>query len=192
MNRKNLILSAVISVIFYSLYGCNPAESGKKVQADTVAVRDSLIKRGGYLVAIVGCQECHSPKNMTADGLKIDPARDLSGYISSNPVVIPHVEKAPVVATGDLTAFYGPWGATFSANITSDTATGIGKWSEARFRKAFTGGKHMGLDKERDVLPPMQKFNNMKDEDIKAIFAYLKSTKPVRNMVPAWISPGKK
>jgi hypothetical protein len=47
------------------------------------------------------------------------------------------------------------------------------------------------LDEGRPLLPPMPWFNytNIKDEDLKAIFAYLKSTKPVRNVVPGAIPP---
>ena len=47
-------------------------------------------------------------------------------------------------------------------------------------------GKYKGLDGSRPLLPPMPwpNFAQMTDEDLKAVFAYLKSTKPVRNIVP--------
>jgi len=193
MNRKNLMVSAVVSIIVYCLHSCSPEETKHPATTDTLAVKDSLIKRGGYLVSIVGCDECHSPKIMTATGLEIDSARRFSGYPSAEPVRRPHVTGAHLgqfVANSDLTMFQAPFGVSFAANITSD-ATGIGDWSEARFRNAFVNGQHLGLDKERHIVPPMSQFTKMKDADVKAIFMYLKSTKPVKNIVPAWIPPAK-
>jgi hypothetical protein len=86
----------------------------------------------------------------------------------------------------DLTSAVGPWGASFAGNITSD-ATGIGNWTEENFIRALRKGKYKGLENSRDLLPPMPWFvyKNMTDEDLKSIFAYLKTTKPVENVVPA-------
>lgn len=83
------------------------------------------------------------------------------------------------------TAIAGPWGISFTANITSDS-TGIGMWTLDQFKKAFKEGKYKGLDNSRPLLPPMprQNYKNIKDEDAEAIFAFLKSTKPVHNIVP--------
>jgi hypothetical protein len=81
---------------------------------------------------------------------------------------------------------------SFAANLTSDE-TGIGAWTEHNFITAMRTGKIKGLENGRTMLPPMPWFNfkNMTDEDLKSIFAYLKSTKPVSNLVPAPISPDK-
>jgi hypothetical protein len=59
-------------------------------------------------------------------------------------------------------------------------------WTEAQFKKAVTEGKLKGLDNTRPILPPMpwQAFKHLTDEEISSIFAYLKSTKPVKNVVP--------
>ena len=75
---------------------------------------------------------------------------------------------------------------SFAVNLTS-YATGIGKWKEENFLRAIRDGKFKGLENGRSLLPPMPWFvyKNMTDEDLKAIFAYLKSTKPVVNAVPA-------
>ena len=91
----------------------------------------------------------------------------------------------------DLTAAVGPWGTSFAANLTSD-ATGIGNWTEEQFERALRHGLYKGLEGSRPLLPPMpwQNLVNMKPEDMKAVFAYLKSTKPVENVVPAPIPPG--
>lgn len=94
-----------------------------------------------------------------------------------------------VLFSEDLTVAVGPWGMSFSANLTPDDQTGIGLWTEDVFIKALRSGKHMGAG--RPILPPMPWFNlvNANDEDLKAIFAYLKSLPPVKNPVPAPIPP---
>jgi hypothetical protein len=94
-----------------------------------------------------------------------------------------------MVFAPDLTQAVGAWGVSFSANITSDS-TGIGGWTEEQFFKAMREGKSKGLDNTRPMLPPMpwQNFAKLKDADLRAMFAYLKSTKPVRNIVPAPLS----
>lgn len=67
--------------------------------------------------------------------------------------------------------------------------TGIGVWTTEIFIKAMRTGKHMGAG--RPILPPMPWFNYAKatDEDLKAILAYLKTLKPIKNAVPAPIPP---
>ena len=85
----------------------------------------------------------------------------------------------------DLTSAAGPWGMSFAGNITSDE-TGIGNWKEEQFINALRHGKWKGLDNNRSLLPPMPwvVYKNMTDEDLKAIYTYLKTTKPVHNIVP--------
>jgi hypothetical protein len=91
-----------------------------------------------------------------------------------------------------LTMSVGPWGASFAANITPD-ATGIGSWTYEQFKIAMTQGKSKGIATARPLLPPMpwQNYVNMKDEDLRAVFAYLKSCKPIHNVIPQPISPDK-
>lgn len=88
------------------------------------------------------------------------------------------------------TAIAGPWGVSYAANLTSDE-TGIGNWTEQQFFKAFRQGKYKGLDNSRTLLPPMpwQMYSQVTDADVSAIFAYLKSTTPVDNVVPAAVAP---
>jgi hypothetical protein len=87
------------------------------------------------------------------------------------------------------TAFAGPWGVSFSANLTPDPDTGLGKWTEDMFIAAIRTGRHEG--KGRPILPPMPypMFRNLNDEDLASIFAYLQSLKPTRNRVPSPIDP---
>ena len=82
------------------------------------------------------------------------------------------------------TAWAGPWGISYTANLTPDQNTGIGIWTEDMFIKSMRDGKHMGTS--RTILPPMPWpwYAQMRDEELKAIFAYLKSIPPIRNHVP--------
>lgn len=91
---------------------------------------------------------------------------------------------------GDLTSAVGPWGTSFAANISSDES-GIGNWTEEQFLTSIKQGKTKGVANGRPILPPMPwtTYRNLNDEDLKAVFAYLKSTPPVQNVVPAPLPP---
>ena len=86
--------------------------------------------------------------------------------------------------SGDLTAWSGPWGISYAANLTPDEETGTGAWDEAMFVSAIRSGQHLGGG--RPILPPMpwENYRGMTDEDLKAVFAYLKSLPPIKNQVP--------
>lgn len=159
----------------------------------TELTQEQLIKKGEYLVTVMGCHDCHSPKKVGPQGSTLIPELLLSGYPADRP--IPEI-SAGVIKNGlyilndDLTAAAGPWGISFAANLTSD-ATGIGNWTEENFKRALKEGKFKGLEGARTLLPPMPwaNFANIRDEDVKALFAYLQSTTPIRNIVPAPIPP---
>lgn len=153
------------------------------------------VKRGEYLVTASGCNDCHSPKIMTAMGPEPDPKRLLSGHDMNEK--LPAVTDKKMIAPGQwmlfssgLTAAVGPWGTSFAANLTPDD-TGIGAWDFNQFKKAIREGKSKGLDGTRTLLPPMPWFNIAKltDDDLEAVFAYLKSIPPVKNSVPNPIPP---
>ncbi len=81
-----------------------------------------------------------------------------------------------------LTAWRGPWGLTLAANISPDAETGIGKWTVEQFKKTI----RTGVDPTGYVIrPPMPiaGFQNLPDQDLEAIFRYLKSQPPVHNAV---------
>jgi hypothetical protein len=92
-------------------------------------------------------------------------------------------------ATG--TAFAGPWGVTYAINLTPDMETGLGVWTEAMFLEAIKSGRHMG--KGRPIMPPMpvQAYQNMTEEDLRSVFAFLQTVPPVKNMVPQYQPPQK-
>ncbi len=188
MHKLILILTFITAAITAtSIISCqNNKKNSDALQATST---DSLVKRGEYLVTIMGCDDCHSPKVMGAQGPELDIRKRLSGYPAERPLLKADVDALKngwLLFSGDLTAAAGPWGVSFSANITSDS-TGIGNWSEEQFSKAIKMGKYKGLDSTRMLLPPMPwpNYRSLKDEDVKAIFAFLKATKPVANLVPA-------
>jgi hypothetical protein len=151
----------------------------------------AVVRRGEYLVEIMGCHDCHTPMKLGANGPEPDVSRALSGHpqdLKAGPA--PDLKDGWVWAgSGTMTAFAGPWGVSFSANLTSDPETGIGRFAEADFVQAVRTGRHLG--KGRPILPPMPipSFSKATDEDLKAIYAYLKSTRPIRNAVPDPLPP---
>jgi mono/diheme cytochrome c family protein len=150
------------------------------------------IARGEYLVTIGGCNDCHTPLKMGANGPEPDMSRMLSGHPEQ--FVITAQAKSPgpewmAASSPTNTAHSGPWGVSFTANLTPDVNTGLGIWTEEMFMKALRTGRHMGAS--RQILPPMPWFNygKMTDEDIKAVYAYLRSIPPIHNRVPDPLPP---
>lgn len=184
-----LLVLMLVVIMAITLFSCH--EPGKPA-TPLIFSQEEMIKRGEYLVSTSACHDCHSPKVMTPNGPEPDPKKLLSGYPGDAP--LPEINKEAlknwVLFNQHLTSAVGPWGVSFAANITSDE-TGIGNWTEEQFLIALKKGKYKGLEGSRSLLPPMPWpiYRNMSDEDIKAIFAYLKTTQPVRNIVPAPIAP---
>jgi hypothetical protein len=139
----------------------------------------------------MGCHDCHTPWIMTPRGPEPDLTRGLTGHPADIPMPLPKLPERPWawVAAETNTAFAGPWGISFTANLTPDRETGLGDWTEEMFIATMRTRRHQG--KGRPLLPPMpaQIIAALPDEDIKAMFAYLQSLKPVRNRVPAPIDP---
>ena len=92
-------------------------------------------------------------------------------------------------AAATMTAWSGPWGTSFTMNLTPDKETGLGDWTEEQFIATMKTGRDRG--KGRPLLPPMPYFNlgKLSDEDIRSVFAYLQSLPPVKNRVPQPIDP---
>jgi hypothetical protein len=116
----------------------------------------------------------------------------LSGHTSSLKVPRPpKLADGPWtwVGAGTNTAFAGPWGVTFTANLTPEQNSGLGIWTEEMFVRAIRTGRHMGTS--RQIMPPMpwQVYRNMTDEDLKSIYAYLRTIPPVSNHVPQYLEP---
>lgn len=153
----------------------------------------AAVARGRYLVTVSGCNDCHSPKIFTAQGPQLDRTRLLSGHPANErlpalPAGVVGPGKWGAVASSDMTAWVGPWGTSFAANLTPDP-TGIGGWTSEMFIKTMRTGKHMGVG--RRILPPMPwaEVGKLSNRDLKAIFAYLKTLRPISNLVPQPIPP---
>ena len=191
MKKIVILLTAITLVTGTAVFvSCNEKADAKEATFNTTDFTLQQIKHGEYLVTAMGCDDCHSPKVMGPHGPEVDFLRRFSGHPSD--VAIPAGDttamKSWLLFTHDLTAYVGPWGTTFSANLTSDS-TGIGMWKFEQFKKAIREGKLKGLDGTRPIMPPMPwtQYKNLSDEDLRDIFAFLKSTKPVKNVVPAFI-----
>ena len=155
------------------------------------AVGAEPVARGKYLVTFGLCHDCHTPHKLGPNGPEPDMTRALSGHPDTLVLPPPPALTMPWVWGGAATntAFVGPWGVSFTANLTPDPETGLGTWTEEMFMRALRTGRHEG--KGRPILPPMPfKFvSSLTDEDLKAVFAYLQSLTPVRNKVPTPIDP---
>ncbi len=187
--RKSIVLLSAVAAITVGIVACT-SKAGTPEEASQTASPDStsLVKRGEHLVAAVGCDDCHSPKRMGAHGPELIPELRLSGFQQNGavpPIDTNVVKKGWVLLSPDLTSAVGPWGQSFAANITGD-ATGIGNWTEENFFTAIRHGKLKGQESSRDLLPPMPWFayKNLDDNDLRSIFFYLKTVKPVKNLVP--------
>ncbi len=179
--RNALIFIWSFALMFLQL-GCRSDESMIN------STKEEQVKRGEYLVRFGGCSDCHSPKVLTPNGPMPDESRLLSGHPEGSKLQdfdLSLVESGKwVLFTSDLTATIGPWGVTFAINLTPDKQTGIGLWTEEIFMNAMRTGKHMG--EGAPILPPMPWLNlsHLTDDDLKSIFAYLRTLKPIKNEVP--------
>ena len=183
------ISSAIIALSFVACQGDTKPAAAEATTAESAKLSpEQLVQRGEYLVNTIGCDDCHSPKVMGPKGPEIDLAHRFAGHLADHPLPPADTgasKKGWVLFGPELTVSVGPWGTSFSANISSDS-TGIGNWTEAQFFKAIREGKYIGLDNTRPLLPPMPWYNFAKltDQDLSAIFNFLKSTKPIKNVVP--------
>ena len=192
-------LLPVLAFATISLAACGDNKTSDVKVDDISATRrlegEELVKRGNYLVTASVCNDCHSPKIMTPQGPVIDSTKMLSGHPQGSP--LPPLDANAgkpghwYYGSPDLTAWVGPWGISYTYNLTPDSTTGLGSWTEEMFIKTIRTGRHMGLDNGRPILPPMpwQMYSQMSDDDLSAIFAYLKSLPPIKNTIPAPTPP---
>jgi len=160
------------------------AAAGKKAKGTTPSVA-----RGKYLVMTLGCNDCHTPFKMGANGPEPDMSKALSGHPQDLAMPAAKLPDMPWAWMGSasMTAFAGPWGTTFAPNLTPDEETGTGAWDEDFFVSIFRSKKWMGSG--RPIMPPMpiDDYTNLTDGDLKAIFAYLRTLPPIKNKVPDFI-----
>lgn len=159
--------------------------------ADNDAAKAAKIARGKYVVTVSACHDCHTPWILGPQGPEPDMTRMLSGHPSDFAVPPPPVPAGPWIGAigATNTAWAGPWGVSFTANLTPDLETGLGKWTQATFSQTIRTGRHMG--RGRKLLPPMPipMYKNFTDEDLEAIFTFLQSIPPIKNRVPEPLPP---
>lgn len=173
---------------------CALAQAGKPAAPKPAALNppaSDAVARGKYLVGIMSCNDCHTPLKMGAKGPEPDMTKLLSGHPEAMKLPPPPAPIGPWIwsGTGTNTAFAGPWGISYSANLTPDKNTGLGVWTEDMFVKAMRSGKHMGTSREIQPPMPWQWIGTATDADLKAIFAYLRSVPPMANHVPDYVEP---
>jgi len=185
MAKKIILVSVsiIIAIIVISF-----AVSCSKQDSNKTMTQAGMEFHGKYLVNAIGCNDCHSPKMMTPQGPIPDTTKLLSGHPATDK--LPDFDwklisdKHLVIFSSDLTASAGPWGISYSANLTPDAETGLGAWTKDIFFNAMTNGKHLGIG--RPILPPMpwMEFKDLTNQDLESIYAYLKTIPPVKNKVP--------
>ena len=182
-NLKPLIVLALLALPATMLLTASRTSETKAAQ----------VARGKYLVSFGACNDCHTPLKFTEKGPAPDLSRMLSGHPENAKLPPPDLKPGPwFAATAGMTAWAGPWGISYASNLTPDINSGLGIWTEQMFMKAMRTGKHMGSG--RDILPPMPwpAVSQLSDEDLKAIYAYLRTLPSVVNHVPLPEAPGGK
>lgn len=185
MSKSFLLALAIAALSPVAAYTLNASENEARRTSEAV-------ERGRYLVSAMGCADCHTPWTLGPSGRMPDPDRHLSGHPADLELPpAPQLEPGPWSATvaSTMTAWSGPWGTSFTANLTPDVETGLGSWTAEDFIAALRSGRHQG--RGREILPPMPYFaiRNLTDTDLRAVFAYLRSIPPIVNRVPAPLPP---
>jgi mono/diheme cytochrome c family protein len=176
-----------INILLFAAAAAVGALASGPVAADT-----DKGARGKYLVTTAGCNDCHTPFKLGPNGAEPDMTRMLSGHPEQ--LVMPAAPKVPdgpwlVTVARTNTAWSGPWGVSFTANLTPDKETGLGRWTFRNFKDTIRTGRHHG--RGREILPPMpiRMYKNFTDADLEAIFAYLQSIPAISNRVPEPLPP---
>lgn len=178
-------LPGIASGVVLCAFGLSLTARASQGSAPQPAKADA-VKRGEYLVTTAGCHDCHTPHKLGPQGPEPDVALALSGHQASVTLPPPPAGSGPWIGSfaATMTAWAGPWGISYTANITPDPETGIGSYTEEQFVQTIREGKKQG--RGRALLPPMPwpMYRHFSDDDLKAIYAYLKSVKPMKNRVP--------
>jgi hypothetical protein len=189
MKTESRLFHVVAPVL---LLACLPGMAAAAEPADINTERAARIERGKYLVTIAGCNDCHTPLKAGPEGPEPDYSRMLSGHPESLVIEAPMTPPGGpwvVGTTATSTAWSGPWGVSFPANLTPDAETGLGRWSFRNFKDTIRTGRHMG--RGRPILPPMPipMYKHFTDEDLEAVFSFLQSIPAIRNHVPEPLPP---
>jgi hypothetical protein len=191
MTKSYFPLVAGLVLATIGVTGCSDNKPAEATTTPATAEKtsfggyESQVAWGQHLVAVGGCNDCHTPKKMTPMGPVDDSTLALSGHPEKLPA--PDVDRKAMegkglVVTADFTSWVGPWGISYSANLTPDS-TGTGSWTESQFLYAVRNMVSKGIAGSRPLLPPMSMMpvKHMTDDELKAVFAYLRTVKPIKN-----------
>ena len=185
------LLAAIVGVFVLALNQPVSSQSSDASKPKTAAGAKAQVARGEYLVTAMGCNDCHTPWTMGPQGPQPDMTRMLSGHPQNLKMPPAPQVSGPWMWTGSgtMTSFAGPWGISYAANLTPDENTGLGIWTEEMFVKALRTGKHMGTS--RQIQPPMPWiwYGKLTDDDLKAVYAYLRTVPKINNLVPDYEPP---
>ena len=192
MNTRSLVPLALIAAVTLAAVALAVRPFAASALAATTQASEAEVARGKYLVTIMGCNDCHPPWHMTDQGPEPDMSRMLSGHPQGFAIdAAAEKPKGPWQTTvaPTMTAWSGPWGVSFTANLTPDAETGLGQWTLKNFVDTIRTGRHMG--RGRPVLPPMPipVYNNFTDDDLEAVYSYLRTIAPISNRVPEPLPP---
>lgn len=192
VRRKRIAVTLVSLMLAFGTADAALAADAPKAAPKKASASAEKLARGKYLVTVAGCNDCHTPWKMGAKGPEPDMSRMLSGHPQdANLPPPPKLPDGPwiVTAAATNTAWSGPWGVSYTANLTPDPETGLGKWTQRNFTDTIRTGRHMG--RGRQILPPMPipMYKNFTDADLEAIFSYLQTIPAVSNRVPEPVAP---
>ena len=202
MRRDRLTFAVVLlfgSALGLGLFTFGYAKGYSYLGHDSAACANCHIMSEHYAAWMKGshhstatCNDCHTPFKMGPNGPAPDMTRALSGHPAD--MVMPPVPAMPAgpwigAMSATNTAWAGPWGVSFTANLTPDKETGLGAWTKQNFVDTIRNGRHLGNG--RPLLPPMPSpsLAMLTDDDLGAMFAYLQTLPPIANKVPAPIPP---
>ena len=158
------LLVAVSTVALITIVSCSQRQPETPPTPSAPAM--TPVHRGEYLVAITGCNDCHTPGALFG-------APDFKRALS-----------------GSELGWRGPWGVSYASNLTPDPETGIGTWTDAEIERALRSGvKKDGSP----IAPPMPwpDFARLSPEDMTAMIAYLRSLSPVSHKNLGPVPPGR-
>lgn len=155
LKRVAMVIICLVTLFLIYVQLTYKREFDAPVTGIVASVDSAVIARGAYIVTgQAHCYDCHMPDSLTKRGLR-EPL--IGGY-----------------------TFETPFGSIYTPNITPDSATGIGAWSDEQLAQSL----RYNVGHDRKALVGIMPFNEMSDDDLTAVISYLRTMKPVQHQVP--------
>ena len=155
----------VLSLARKPVWSMNEKEVLEFYARQGARAKQNAVERGKYLVTTLGCAYCHSP--VREDGSMVEELR---------------------YAGGQRWDLY-PFDNVVSYNLTSDSATGLGSWTDDQIKTFVTKGIRRNGTRMIPFPMPWPAFASLKEDDLNAIVAFLRTIPPVSNRIPDPASP---